>query len=71
MNLADAIECYTLLPAFAEFSEKIKGSLMPGKLADLVILENNIFEIEPAGWLETKVLLTMVDGRVTWREGRI
>ncbi|MCK5737634.1 amidohydrolase family protein, partial [bacterium] len=71
MNLANAIESYTLLPAFAEFSENLKGSLVPGKLADLQVLENNIFEIEPAGWLETKVLLTMVDGKITWREGRI
>ncbi|MGB9893127.1 MAG: amidohydrolase [Candidatus Saccharicenans sp.] len=62
----EAIKSYTIRAAWAEFSEKEKGSLEPGKLADLVVLDRNLLRIAPQDILQTKVLLTMVDGRIVY-----
>ncbi|MDD8031411.1 MAG: amidohydrolase [Acidobacteriota bacterium] len=64
ITVEEAIKSYTVRAAYAEFSEKEKGSLEPGKLADLVVLDRNLLRIEPDEILKTRVLLTMVDGRV-------
>ena len=45
------------------------GSIEVGKYADLVVLERNLFEIEPNEIAETRVLATMMNGRFTHREG--
>jgi len=61
-----AVIAYTLTSAYAEFSEKDKGSLEPGKLADLAVLSQDIFTI-PAGDLpKTESVLTMVGGKVVY-----
>jgi Amidohydrolase family len=44
ITLAEAVEAYTLGSALAEFEEKEKGSITPSKLADMVILSDNIFD---------------------------
>src|SRR5207249_6998937 len=62
ITLAEAVEAYTLGSAFAEFQEKDKGTLAPGKLADLVVLSADIFRIDPHALREAKVDLTMVGG---------
>ena len=67
ITLAKAIEYYTFGSAYAEFSENEKGTLEAGKLADLVVLSNNLFEIDPSAILETKVLMTMVGGKVVFK----
>ncbi|MCR4408945.1 MAG: amidohydrolase [Candidatus Saccharicenans sp.] len=64
ITLEEAIRSYTIRAAYAEFSEKEKGSLEPGKLADLVVLDRDLFRIEPEEILKTGVVLTMVDGRI-------
>lgn len=56
--------------AFAEFQEHAKGSLAPGKLADLVMLDRDIFRIDPGDHPKAKVLLTIVDGRIVFQAGR-
>jgi cytosine/adenosine deaminase-related metal-dependent hydrolase len=58
---------YTLGAAFAGRREKTEGSLEPGKLADLIILSQNIFDIDPHKIGETKVLTTIVGGRVVFQ----
>jgi predicted amidohydrolase YtcJ len=62
--VARAVDCYTRGSAYAERTEDRKGSLMPGRLADLVILSDNLFTIPPRAILDTRPLLTMVGGRV-------
>jgi predicted amidohydrolase YtcJ len=64
INVFEAVKAYTADAAYASFEEKIKGSLEPGKLADLVILDKDIFTINPHEIKETKVLATIVGGRV-------
>lgn len=68
ISLADAIKGYTLNAAFAGHREKTEGSLEPGKLADLIILSQNVFEVDPHHLVDTKVALTMVGGRVVYEE---
>jgi hypothetical protein len=69
ISLEEALRAYTVGSAYAEFAEKVKGSLAPGKLADLVILDCDIFKIEPADLDKVKVAMTVVDGRVVY-EGK-
>ena len=66
ITVAQAVHAYTVNSAFAEHQENVKGSVEPGKLADLVILSDDIFSI-PAEQIEkTKVDLTIFDGRVIY-----
>ena len=66
ITVEEAVRAYTVSAAYAEYAEKIKGTITPGKLADLVILSDNIFEI-PAEQISTaKVLWTIMDGRLVY-----
>ena len=62
--LEEAVRGYTLNGAYAEFSERIKGSIEAGKLADLVVLTQNIFEIPPEEIQNTGVKMTIVNGEI-------
>jgi len=64
--LKDAIRAYTIDAARATFDGDAKGSIEAGKLADLAVLDRNLFEIDPREILETQVDLTMVDGRIVY-----
>jgi predicted amidohydrolase YtcJ len=66
-----ALRHYTIDAAYASFDESRKGSLTPGKYADFVVLSRDILGIPPRELLETKVLLTVMGGRVTHRAGEI
>ena len=66
LSVAEAIRGYTLGAAYAGFREKAEGSLEPGKLADLIILSQNLFEVDPRAINQTKVLTTIVGGRVVF-----
>ena len=67
ISLDDAIKGYTLGAAFAGHREKTEGSLEPGKVADLIVLAQDIFKIEPTEIAKTEVLLTMVGGKVVYQ----
>ena len=67
LTVAQAIEGYTLGAAFAGRREKSEGSLEKGKLADLIIVSQNIFEIDPSRISETKVRTTIVGGQVVYQ----
>jgi len=67
LSVADAVRGYTLGAAYAGFREKTEGSLEPGKLADLIILSQNLFDVEPRSINKTKVLTTIVGGRVVFQ----
>lgn len=66
ISLDEAIYAYTVGSAFAEFQEHVKGSLAPGKLADLVMLDRDIYNIPPATLDQAKIALTIVDGQVVF-----
>ena len=67
MSRVEALRARTLDAAYAAFEEDIKGSLEPGKLADITVLSKDILEIPPEEILETKVLYTIVGGEVRYR----
>jgi predicted amidohydrolase YtcJ len=67
ITVAQAVHAYTVGSAFAEHQEKVKGSIEPGKLADLVVLSDDIFSIAPEKIQNTKVDLTIFDGNVIYQ----
>lgn len=66
LTLEEALDGYTLGSAYAEFKEEEKGRLKPGYLADMILLDRDIFEITPQQIMETKVIMTMVGGEVLY-----
>ena len=64
VTLPEAIHAYTLGGAYAMHREKEEGSIETGKLADLILVSQNIFEIDPGEIARTEVVLTMVGGRI-------
>jgi predicted amidohydrolase YtcJ len=67
ITVAEAVHAYTIGSAYAEGEEKIKGSIAPGKLADLVVLTEDIFHIDPVAIWNTKVDTTIFDGKIIYR----
>ena len=66
MSLEAALDAYTAGSAWAERVEESKGTLEPGKLADLVVFADDLFAVPPRRILETPVDLTVVGGRVVF-----
>ena len=66
VNLGEAIEGYTLGAAVAAHREKTEGSLEAGKLADLIVVSQDLFQVEPGKIGQTEVLLTVVGGNVVY-----
>jgi predicted amidohydrolase YtcJ len=66
LSRQQAVIAYTLSAAYAEFREKDKGSLEPGKLADLAVLSQDIFAVPTANLPETVSVLTMVGGKTVY-----
>ena len=67
ITVAEAVHAYTVGSAFAEHQEAIKGSLEPGKLADLVVLSDDIFHIAPHEIEKVSVYMTVFDGSVIYQ----
>jgi predicted amidohydrolase YtcJ len=63
ISVEEAVRTYTIGSAYAEFQEKVKGTIEPGKVADLVVLDKDIFTIRLADIPKATVLLTYVDGK--------
>ncbi len=64
ITVAEAVKAYTMGSAYASFDEKRKGSIEPGKLADLIVLTDDIFTIDPVKIADTKIYLLIFDGKV-------
>ncbi len=64
----DALKMYTIHGAYAAFEEDIKGSLSPGKLADVTVLSKDILTVPETEILETEVLMTVVGGKVEYKQ---
>jgi predicted amidohydrolase YtcJ len=69
ISVEETVRAYTMGSAFAEFQERVKGSITAGKLADLVMISRDIFKVEPNEIEKAKVVLTILDGRVVY-EGK-
>src|SRR5437870_10381701 len=70
ITVEEAMRAYTVGSAYAEFQENEKGTISPGKLADLVILSGDIFKIDPNEIEKVKVVMTIMDGRVVYEARR-
>lgn len=67
ISLSEAIKGYTLNAAFAGHREKTEGSLEVGKVADFIVLSQDLFKIRPSRIADTTVLLTIVGGKAAYR----
>ncbi len=68
ITVMDALRCYTLGAAYAEGTEDLKGSIRPGKLADLVVLDSDPTAIQPEQLRSIKAVMTVVGGRTAWEK---
>ena len=70
ITVGEAIRAHTLVSAYSAFDEDRLGSITPGKLADFVMLSDNILEIDPVGIKYVTVEMTVVNGRVVYMKDR-
>jgi predicted amidohydrolase YtcJ len=68
LTVTEAVHAYTLGAAHASGEAGLKGSLSPGKLADVTVLSRDIFAIEPMEILDSRVMMTIFDGRIVYAE---
>ena len=68
MNLGESIKGFTIEPARTAGKDDILGSLVPGKLADVTIFEEDLFEIEPKNWPNVEVEMTISDGEIVYQK---
>jgi predicted amidohydrolase YtcJ len=66
ITVDEAVRGFTWGSAYAEFQDKVKGTLEVGKVADLVMISDDIFTIDPTRIGQARVLMTIVDGRVVY-----
>ncbi len=70
VSVETAVQAYTVDGAWTQFAEDLKGTVAPGKLADLVVLDRDIFAVPPEEIGSAKVRLTVFGGRIVFGEGR-
>ncbi|MBP9211263.1 MAG: amidohydrolase [Bacteroidetes bacterium] len=66
ITVREAIECYTINNAYAAFEEQEKGSITAGKIADMVVLSDDILTADPVRIQEMKVMMTILGGTVIY-----
>ena len=66
ISIDEAVRAYTMGSACAEFEDQVKGSITAGKLADLVMLDRDIYAIAPSDIDKARVVLTIMDGKVVY-----
>jgi predicted amidohydrolase YtcJ len=69
MTRQQALESYTVNPAFAAFEEHVKGSLSVGKLADITVFSKDIMTIPEEEIPTAEVIFTIIGGRIVFRKG--
>lgn len=68
VSLAAALRAYTAEGAYASFTEREKGTIAPGKLADVIVLSQNLFAMDAMKIHEARVAVTIFDGKVIYRD---
>ncbi|HEX6595161.1 MAG TPA: amidohydrolase [Bacillota bacterium] len=71
LTLSEALKAYTKESAYSVFRENELGTIEKEKLADIVILDRNLFDIPEKEILDTKVEVTIMDGKIVWRKERV
>ncbi len=66
LSITEAVRGFTIDAAYAEFAEDERGALVIGKLADITVLDKDIFKISPEQILKTKALYTIIAGKVVY-----
>jgi predicted amidohydrolase YtcJ len=69
ISALEALRMYTTGAAYASFEEANKGSIAPGKLADLVLLTGDPTQVDTKYIMDLKVEMTIIDGEIVWRRG--
>ena len=70
ITAAQALAMYTVNAAYASGEENIKGSLTPGKLADMVVLSDKPLMVPPERIKDIKVEMTIIGGKIVWEKGK-
>lgn len=68
LSVGEAIGAFTSGPAYATFEEKQKGTIEKGKYADFVILDRDLYEIDPLSIMDTEVVMTVVGGKIVYEK---
>lgn len=68
ISVAEAVRSYAWTAAYATFEENTKGSVTPGKLADFVVLSDDIFSMPPEQIERVEALCTVVGGKIVYRK---
>ncbi len=68
LSIEQAVLAYTRDAAYANFAEKLTGTLEPGKFADLAVLSDDIFSARPRDIGKTQVSMTMVGGKIVFQQ---
>ena len=66
VTLEQALAAYTRDAAYAQFEDKLKGTLEPGKVADIIVLSQDLFAVQPVQIRKTKPVLTIVSGKIVY-----
>jgi predicted amidohydrolase YtcJ len=66
ISTLDALKMYSSVPAWTTFDEKTKGTLTPGKVADLAVLSDDPTKTEPDKIMDIKVVKTIIGGKIAW-----
>ena len=69
LSIEEAMRAYTMTGAYADFEESVKGSLEPGKMADLVVWKEDPFILSPKDLAQSTIDMTMINGRVVYEGG--
>ena len=67
ITVYEAVKSYTKNAAYLDFQERERGTIEPGKLADITVFEENIFEVEGERIKDVEVFMTIVGGRIVYR----
>lgn len=67
VDIFDAVDSYTIASSYDEFKEEIKGRIKEGYLADFIVLDRDIFEISNEEIKDTKVDITVLDGKIVYK----
>ncbi len=71
ISIQDAMYAYTYRGAYSSFEETTKGKIAPGYLADVIVFSQDLFTIDPMKTHETKVVLTIFDGKVVYQDDQV
>ena len=68
VNRDEALKMFTIWGAYASFEENIKGSLEPGKLADLTVFSKDIMTVPEEDILKAETIMTIVNSEVVYKK---